>query len=128
MKLLLILSSIFLLTVSAERCNKSSSATKESGRLKGKLEIKALCMNYTIKLLEGNIDSNLIEQEWTDESTGKTYQRVFGLGSPCNFPDSIKEGDEFYFTIDSTLKQECAVCMAYYPTPSRKLKIKILPN
>jgi len=126
MKLSIILAGIFLLAVSAENCNGKKSAGEQ--RLKGKLEIKALCMNYTISLVEGELDKEQIESEWTDESTGKQYKNVFGLASPCNFPDTINEGDEFYFTIDSTLKQECAVCMAFYPTPSKKLKIKILPQ
>lgn len=126
MKLSLILASIFLLSVSAENCN--GNKTKEEARLKGRLEVKALCMNYTISLVEGELDRELIEAEWTDESTGKQYKNAFGLGSPCSFPDTIKEGDEFYFTIDTTTKQDCAVCMAYYPTPSKKLKIKVLPQ
>lgn len=126
MKTIILLAGIFMLTVSAERCGEKS--TSESNRFKGKLEIKALCMNYTISLVEGELDKELINEEWTDESTGKAYKNVFALGSPCNFPESIKEGDEFYFSIDSTISQECAVCMAYYPTPPQKLKIKILPD
>lgn len=126
MKLSIILAAIFMLSVSAENCNgKKTSGEK---RLKGKLEIKALCMNYTLSLVEGDLDKELVEANWTDESTGKQYKNAFGLGSPCNFPDTLNEGDEFYFTIDSTLTQECAVCMAYYPTPAKKLKIKILPQ
>lgn len=126
MKLLLLLSGVFLLTVSAERCG--SSAKTDPPRLKGKLEIKALCMNYTISLLDGQLPDSLLDKSWTDETTGKMYNNVFGLGSPCNFPDSIQEGQEFYFVIDSTSKQDCAVCMAYYPTPAHRLKIKVLPN
>ena len=126
MKYFLTLAGIFLLTVSAERCGGKTET--EGSRLKGKLEIKALCMNYTISLVEGQLDPSLLEAEWTDESTGKKYRNAFALGSPCNFPDSIQEGDEFYFSIDSTTKQDCAVCMAYYPTPAKKLKIKVLPD
>ena len=123
MKSLLILSAIFLLTVSADKCGKKKT---ESGSYKARLETKALCMNYTLRLLEGNIDTSLITANWTDESTGKTYTNVFGLGSRCTFPPNIEQGDDFYFVIDSTQKQECAVCMAYYPTPPRKLSIKVL--
>ncbi|MCR6719839.1 MAG: hypothetical protein NVV59_05970 [Chitinophagaceae bacterium] len=126
MKLSIFLAAIFALTVSAENCNGKKTAGET--RLKARLEVKALCMNYTLSLVEGELDKELLEAEWTDESTGKTYTNAFALGSPCNFPESIKEGDEFYFTIDSTTKQDCAVCMAYYPTPSKKLKIKVLPE
>lgn len=122
MKLLIALSALFLLTISAENCS-----NKKTGKTyKGKLEVKALCMNYTISVVEGNIDPSLVEASWTDETTKKTYTNAFKLGSPCSFPASINEGDTFYFTIDSTTKQDCAVCMAYYPTPSKAIAIKVV--
>ena len=83
-------------------------------------------MNYTISLVEGNIDTSLISGNWTDESTGKSYRKVFGLANPCDFPASIKEGDEFSFVIDTAKGKDCAVCMAYYPTPPHKLSIKVV--
>lgn len=118
-----ILSALFLLTVSASNCNKKAGASQV---YKGKLEIKALCMNYTIKLLEGNIDTSRIVSNWTDETTKKNYTNVFALANPCNFPASINEGDEFYFAIDTVSTEPCMVCMAYYPTPGKKLPIKII--
>ena len=124
MKLFFLLSSIFILTVSADKCNN----TKKTGPgiYKARLETKAICMNYTLRLLDGDIDTSLITANWIDEETGKSYTNVFGLGSPCTFPPNIKQGDEFYFQIDSSGKIDCVVCMAYYPTPSRKLSIKIV--
>ena len=124
MKLIIVLSSVLLLTASADKCSNKKSAAK-TGTYKGKLEVKALCMNYTISIVEGNVDTSLVESSWTDESTGKSYKNAFGLGSPCTFPASIQQGDEFYFTIDTAQKRDCAVCMAYYPTPSKKLMIKV---
>lgn len=124
MKLLLLLTSIFILSVSADKCGGKKNAG--DGTYKAKLETKGICMNYTLRLLEGDIDTSLIVANWTDESTGKSYQNVFALGSPCSFPSTIKEGDEFYFRIDSSARQECAVCMAFYPTPPRKLSIKVV--
>ena len=123
MKLLIFLSVIFLLTVSADKCGTKKSST---GKYKARLEIKGICMNYTLRLLEGNIDTSLISANWTDESTGKSYNNVFGLGSPCTFPSNIEQGDDFYFMIDTSKQQQCAVCMAYYPTPPRKLSIKVV--
>ena len=124
MKLILLLSSVFLVMSSADKC--SNKKTPDTGTYKAKLAVKALCMNYTLSLVEGNLDTSLIVANWTDESTGKSYKNVFGLGSPCTFPASIQQGDEFYFTIDTTQKKDCAVCMAYYPTPSKKLMIKVM--
>ena len=128
MKLLFFLSSIFILTVSADKCgSKKKNATgTTTATYKAKLETKALCMNYTLRLLEGDIDTSLISSNWIDESTGKSYTNVFGLGSPCTFPPGIEQGDDFYFQIDTSQKQECAVCMAFYPTPPRKLSIKVV--
>jgi len=105
--------------------NCSSQKAQSSTCFKGRLEIKGICSNYTIKLLEGNLDKSKIAAEWKDETTGKSYLNVFALGSPCTFPSPIKEGDEFYFTLDDT-RQNCPVCMAYYPTPPKKLSIKIM--
>ena len=124
MKLLLFLSAIFLIAISADKC--SNKKKMETGIYKARLETKAICMNYTLRLLEGDIDTSLITASWIDESTGKSYTNVFGLGSPCSYPPNIQQGDDFYFMIDSSGKKECVVCMAYYPTPPRKLSIKIV--
>ena len=117
------LSLIFLLTISAENCSKKE---KNSEIFKGRLEIKAICMNYTVKLTEGNIDTSKIAGVWTDETTKRSYSNVFALANPCNFPDSINQGDEFYFTIDTVTTKPCMICMAYYPIPGKKLPIKIV--
>jgi hypothetical protein len=113
---------LILFVSSSSTCNKT---TGNSTCFKGKLEIKGICSNYTIRLLEGNMDTSKIESNWTDENTGKSYRNVFGIVNPCILPTDLKEGDEFYFTLDSTSKRDCTVCMAYYPTPARKLNIKV---
>lgn len=128
---LIFLSIIFLLTISAENCNKKEKEAeptkeKKDDVYKGRLEIKALCMNYTLKLTEGNIDTSKIISNWTDETTKKTYSNVFGLQNPCNFPATINQGDEFYFIIDTLSTSPCMVCLAYYPVPPKKLAIKII--
>jgi hypothetical protein len=94
----------------------------------GKLEIKGACMNYTIKLLQGDLDTSLIVKSWINESTGRSYSNVFALGSRCSFPADIQEGQEFYFVLDTSTVQNCAVCMMYYPVPSKQLSIKVLPG
>jgi hypothetical protein len=126
MKLLIPLSvALFLTALSTDKCSKKTTGPVT---YKAKLETKALCMNYTLRLLEGSIDPSLIDASWKDESTGKSYTNVFGLANPCNFPATIEQGDEFYFVIDDTKQKECAVCMAYYPTPTKKLSIKVVPK
>jgi hypothetical protein len=123
MKILIPLTTLFLLSLPAKNCNEKKPDTS---RLKGKLEIKAMCMNYTIRLTEGSADTSKLVANWTDETTGKSYSNVFGLGNPCDFPSTLKQGDEFYFTIETVKEKNCAICMAYYPTPRKKLIIKVV--
>lgn len=120
MKFLLSAAIILMVAAAPKSCNQKSAAAC----YKGKLEIKGICSNYTIRLLEGNIDP--VQASWTDETTGKAYANVFKLANPCAFPNTINEGDEFYFTIDTAKQENCSVCMAYYPTPPKVLAIKVL--
>jgi hypothetical protein len=126
MKNLMILTGLFLLTASGSQCSRTK--VKSSQKFKAKLETKALCMNYTLTVTSTGFDTSLVVDSWTDENTGKTFRQAFALANPCNFPKDINEGDEFYFVIDSSKQTDCMVCMAYYPTPPRKLSIKVLKN
>lgn len=105
------------------QCSKEKAAPTDC--FKARLEIKGVCMNYTIKVLEGTIDPSLIEASWTNPADKTTYQNVFGLASVCNFPPGLKQGDEFYFSINPNPNTNCGVCEAYYPTPSKKLHITV---
>jgi hypothetical protein len=120
MKIYAFLPLIFILSIAVGKCKNKDSVYK------GRLEIKGICMNYTIKLLEGALDTSRYVTEWKDESTGKSHTNVFALGSACSFPSIINEGDEFYFTIDSSYVSNCAVCMAYYPKPTKSIAIKVV--
>ena len=83
-------------------------------------------MNYVIQILNNNIDYSLIEKEWIHEFTKETYKDVFRLGSVCNFPEYLNEGDKFYFTINEYKTNDlCVVCLAYSPTPEKILYINI---
>ena len=123
MKLFVLLSALLILTT-ADKCGDNKSSNENV--YKAKLEIKGICMNYTFRLLEGKLDTSMINSTWTDENTGKTYKNVFGFVNPCDFPSPIQQGDEFSFIIDSTDSRQCAVCLAYYPTPPKKLWIKVI--
>ncbi|SDD17667.1 hypothetical protein [Niabella drilacis] len=106
----------------------SSKATKGGGtRYKARFEVAGMCSNYTFSVIEGRIDPLLVAATWTNPQTNKTYWKAFGISNPCDFPSGIKEGDVFYFEIVPAKKDpQCAVCMAYYPTPERKLNIKVV--
>jgi len=122
MKKIILFSLLAVLLLSNSECSKKNTTVT---RYKGKLEIAGICMNYTIRLLEGNIDTSLIMANWVDETTNISYTNVFRLGNPCDFPVSIKQGDEFYFSLFTGKGKQCAVCMAYYPTPPKAVSIKI---
>jgi|APGre2960657404_1045060.scaffolds.fasta_scaffold13686_3 hypothetical protein len=105
-------------------CNKSNITSVAC--FKGKLVLKGICMNYVIQITEGDVDKALYESSWQNPSTNTTYQNVFRLESICTFPSTIKEGDEFYFTIPKNpIPQTCAQCMAYSPTPNKMIYIEI---
>lgn len=128
MKALILLSSLVLLNVSADKCSDKKETATTNNKYKARLETKALCMNYTFTLQEGKLDTTFVDAVWTDETTGKTYQNAFGFANPCDFPSTINEGDEFWFVIDSTKQKDCAVCMAYYPTPPKKVWMRVVPE
>jgi hypothetical protein len=125
MKVFVLLSLMSTILISSSDCNPKKA---NNDKYKGKLEIAGICMNYTIRVVEGNVEASLIDANWTDETTKKAYTNVFRLGNPCQFPSTIKQGDEFYFTIDTSQTKPCTVCMAYYPTPSKAISIKVLDN
>ncbi len=122
LKIILLCSLVSFVVSSQKKCNNGS---KSVNCLKGRLVIKAICSNYTIKLLEGTVDTSKIATNWTDENTGKTYSNVFALDNPCSFPADINQGEEFYFTIKAEPDKDCNVCMAYYPVPPKRLSISV---
>ncbi|HEX4875420.1 MAG TPA: hypothetical protein VFV31_02035 [Chitinophagaceae bacterium] len=134
MKILILLSSLSFLLLSNSDCKKrkangnpiGNELTVSNETYKGRLEIAGICKNYTISLLEGKIDTSRIESSWKNDADQKTYLNVFRLGNPCTLPDTIKQGNEFYFTIDTSKQNDCIVCMAYYPTPVKSLNIKVV--
>ena len=91
----------------------------------GKLVKKGICMNYVIEVLDPIPDKNLIEISWRDEFSNKEYKNVFTLGSGCDFPSHIMEGDIFNFSVLENYNQQCAVCLAYTPTPEKLLNIRL---
>ncbi len=121
MKRVLILMALPLVLMSSGDCSK-----KEALSYRGRLEIKGICMNYTISILDNDADTSLVVSSWTDENTGKKYKNVFKLGSPCTFPNTINAGDVFTFELDPENRdRNCMVCMAYYPVPPKTLTIKV---
>jgi hypothetical protein len=116
--------SLFSILVSMILTNKNCSGNVAKDEcFKGRLEIKGICSNYTISVIEGKIDTSLTLATWVDEQTGKSYRNVFALDNSCSFPTEIAAGEEFYFTIKKDRDKDCNVCMAYYPVPEKRLTI-----
>ena len=109
---------------SSYECNKS-----KSGKLKGKLVIKELCSHYVVQVIDGAVDSSKVANGWRDEKRQVSFDKVFTVANRCDFPSGMNESDEFEFTFDlNPAPQNCAVCMAYYPTPDKINAIKIQPD
>ncbi len=116
-----------LVFVIAGSCsNKTTPASNHNGKMKARFEVSGICSNYTFSLIEGNKDTSLVEASWTNPQTDTTYTHAFGVKNPCDLPEGLKVGDEFYFELDNGRPNRCMVCMAYYPTPAKKLNIKVL--
>jgi hypothetical protein len=93
---------------------------------KGRLAVKGICLNYTIQLTSGTLDTSKIVSNWVDPVSGKSYVNAFSLVNPCVLNENIKEGDEFYFKLETVNSLDlCMQCKAYYPTPPKALAITL---
>lgn len=111
---------LLFLTASCGSANKMNTQS-----LKGKLVISELCGHYVVQLIAGNIDTNKLAINWHDDKRGATYPQSFKVANVCSFgKEGLKEGDEFTFSVSNTPeKEQCAVCLAYYPVPTQSLTI-----
>jgi hypothetical protein len=115
-----------LLVIAGHACHTKRKAAGPL-RYEGRLAEKGICKNYTLVVLSGKLDTSQVVPSWTNPASGKTHVRAFRLENPCQFPDSLQEGERFYFTLLSSPAPECMVCMAYYPTPAKSLSIQVVP-
>jgi hypothetical protein len=117
---------IFVLLIAAGyHCN--NKAVPADGVLKGKLVIKEICSHFVVQVLNTKLDTAIVANGWHDDKRDKIYDNVFTVSNRCSFAAAdLKEGEEFEFTIDrSSAAEDCAVCMAFYPTPVKRNAIKI---
>ncbi|KIC90373.1 hypothetical protein [Flavihumibacter sp. ZG627] len=122
MKAFFLMAGIFLWGISG--CK--TPANKTTATHTGKLVVSELCNHYVVALETGSIDKNNLAESWTDNKRNMTFKNVFSVASKCSFAKAeLAEGDVFSFELtDSTVTENCAICMAYYPTPEQKLMIK----
>lgn len=99
---------------------------KEPIYYQGKILSLGICNNPIVEVLDPLLDKNLYEATWTNELTKQEYKNVVGSSNKCTFPGMLKEGDIFYFTItEPKVPASCVQCLAYSPSPMRKLYISI---
>jgi len=115
---------VLIVFITLWSCSKKELRACEAEVFKGKLVRKGICMNYVIQIVDGALDPSLYEAEWIHPTDRQTYTNVFALESVCTFPNTIEEGDAFFFTLKNET-ENCAVCLAYSPTPDKKIAIKV---
>jgi len=94
---------------------------KTSAWLKGKV-IRITCASTVVQVLD---NKKIGDSSWADSmSTHQTYNNVFSVSNKCELPQTLKAGDEFWFTIDSISKTQCIVCMMYDAPPQSKFSVK----
>jgi hypothetical protein len=96
--------------------------------LVGRLAIKGICMNYVIEVVSGDFNPTQVVAQWRDPGTDQVYTNAFALGSLCDFPENIQEGDTFSFVFSNSDIGNCAVCLAYRPVPEVSQAIAVCPN
>ena len=110
----------------AYQCN--HKMVPADGVLKGKLVISEICSHFVVQVTSGKLDTAYVTNGWKDDKRNETYDNVFTVSNRCGFAEAkLKEGDEFEFSFDKKPPPEdCLVCMAFYPTPSKRNVIKIM--
>jgi hypothetical protein len=114
-----------LLTIMCWSCKSTAVQNKSVAPLTGKLVISEICNHYVVALVSGKLDPAVLTARFYDEKRKSDYSNVFTVESKCSFAEAgISEGDLFTFELAAAdYKEDCMVCMAYYPTPPTRLSI-----
>lgn len=103
--------------------NKGAEANKQC--YLGRLEIKGICGQYVVRIISKNKKTMNAATTWRNPSSGKVYKNVFTVSNHCSFPNAIKQGETFYFTITNNIKNDCMTCEAYTPVPKQSMAIQV---
>jgi hypothetical protein len=114
-----------LLTFTCGSCKLTAIQNQPATPLTGKLVISEICNHYVVALVSGKLDPAVLTVKFYDEKRKSDFSNVFTVESRCNFAEAgISEGDLFTFELAAAdYKEDCMVCMAYYPTPPTRLSI-----
>lgn len=94
-------------------------------RIKAKL-IRVTCASKVFQILDpAHYDMG---ETWTDTGTPPTtYEHIAKVGNPCDFPETIAVGSEFYFKVNNNPGTDCAVCMLWDAPPTTTINITVVP-
>ena len=108
-------------------CEKAVTTSEEKSRdcYSGKLVKKGMCGQYVIEVKSPEAKGLQIAATWHDPSSSKTYDNVFTVSNPCEFPQTIQEGEDFQFSVVAEGDMSCAFCYAYTPTPAARNNIVV---
>ena len=98
-----------------------------SGPFTGKV-IGGICSQYTIQLIDGDMDPARYVKTWKNNMTDSVYHNVFAVANYCYFnTQNLQKGDVFQFNLlaDSAV-QNCAVCLIYEPIPPVANTIRVI--
>ena len=97
-RFLTLLVTVFFL-MSCDKRQDLQQVVSDSTCYKGKLVLVGICGNAVVQVLDERMPPSYYEENWKDESTGITYQKVMGNANFCSFPANLKENEEFYFRV-----------------------------
>jgi hypothetical protein len=96
-----------------------------STRIKAKL-IRVTCASKVIQILDSNYF--FLGETWSDTQTPPvTYEHVAKVSNPCEFPESIAVGSEFFFKIDTSPRNDCVVCALWDAPPAKEVAVTVVP-
>ena len=111
---------VFVLCSCHKSTSTASSKADSDGCYSGKLVKKGICGQYVVELQSVDAQGLEIAASWYDSSSSISYQNVFTVANPCDFPATIKQGKTINFTIATSAKNTCSLCEAFTPTPAAK--------
>ncbi len=94
--------------------------TDEKTCFTGKLVKRGICGQRVVQLIGQPSGGLAVAVNWTDSLSNKPYENVFAVGNECDFPATIKEGEEFNFTMTTQPASNCIQCKAYTAIPEQR--------
>jgi hypothetical protein len=89
----------------------------------GKVVRIGSCDKFVVELTSPLTDTAKFNKQWTDPSSGITYQHVFNVTNSCDFLGTWHENDVIRFLITGGGPGNCISCLAIEAKPSKQFII-----